>query len=566
MWLHRSGYHPPNESAAIHCRRRYRLLPSKVNPNLPPPDPSLWIVHYSRAPPTDHIPANRIPILPQVQSMLSQRRFLQSQGQLARKDFMLNDRSSWPTINFPPQVAPQTFAHPAAPYGAAVPGRPPFYPQPGQMIPGAAGAAPVKAPRGHRASSVAMGAATADFALEDEDVSAGDMMDLLTPREVSKMRYQQHHEWMEEIFASPYAISQITPVSLGLGRKGELEALTSGFFDAPVGPPNAENKESQDVAQTAAKMQPAKAEEFADRVTQKVADMTAEIENLKKRHARRMERFNRSSQFKDAELRLREAATDPTDTGSEIWRLEGRIEIPSEEEEAPVVESIEQTKPRYRVDDIIREVESSYEKQITPEPKISCVQKGGLLEKIEPEHKPDAAMNDIVMDADTNILDQFGSPPNNNQQPAAPGVPQQPVHSHPSHDVAMDMGGSTGAGAGAGAGAGVGTVQQPITATGETGDWVMVNNEDKQHQAPDNRTGTAGIPGQSGATGDATGLDTANFDFTNMDSAGDALAAYTEQNEGLDLPDLETSAFGDAFHASDNENSHHHPHHDDDMS
>lgn len=553
MWLHRSGYHPPNESTAIHCRRRYRLLPSKVNPNLPPPDPSLWIVHYSRAPPTDNIPANRIPILPQVQGMLGQRRYLQSQGQLARKDFMLHDRNSWPAINFPPQVAPQTFAHPAAPYGAAVPGRPAFYPQPGQMIPGgAAAAAPPKAPRGHRASSVAMGAATAEFALEDEDVSAGDMMDLLTPREVSKMRYQQHHEWIEEVFASPYAISQITPVSLGLGRKGELEALTSGFFDAPVGPPNAENKESQDVAQTAAKMEPAKAEEFADRVTKKVADMTAEIENLKKRHARRMERFNRSSQFKDAELRLREAATDPTETGSEIWRLEGRIEIASEEEEAPAVESIEQTKPRYKVDDIIREVESSCEKQITPEPKISCVQKGGLLEKIEPEHKPDAAMNDVVMDADIHLLEQFGSPPSNNQQPAAPGVPQQPIHPQPGHDVEMDMGGG-------------GAVQQPITATGETGDWVMVNNENKQQQAPDNRPVTAGIPGPASATGDATGLDTTGFDFTNMDSAGDALAAYTEQNEGLDLPDLETSAFGDAFHASDNENSHH-PHHDDDMS
>lgn len=553
MWLHRSGYHPPNEPTAIHCRRRYRLLPSKVNPNLPPPDPSLWIVHYSRAPPTDHIPANRIPILPQVQGILGQRRYLQSQGQLARKDFMLHDRNSWPAINFPPQVAPQTFAHPAAPYGAAVPGRPAFYPQPGQMIPGgAAAAAPPKAPRGHRASSVAMGAATAEFALEDEDVSAGDMMDLLTPREVSKMRYQQHHEWIEEVFASPYAISQITPVSLGLGRKGELEALTSGFFDAPVGPPNAENKESQDVAQTAAKMEPAKAEEFADRVTQKVADMTAEIENLKKRHARRMERFNRSSQFKDAELRLREAATDPTETGSEIWRLEGRIEVPSEEGEAPAVESIEQTQPRYKVDDIIHEVESSCEKQITPEPKISCVQKGGLLEKIEPEHKPDAAMNDVVMDADIHLLEQFGSPPNNNQQPAASGVPQQPIHPQPGHDVEMDMGGG-------------GAVQQPITATGETGDWVMVNNENKQQQAPDNRPVTAGIPGQTSATGDATGLDTTGFDFTNMDSAGDALAAYTEQNEGLDLPDLETSAFGDAFHASDNENSHH-PHHDDDMS
>lgn len=471
--------------------------------------------------------------------MLAQRRFLQSQGQLARKDFMLHDRNSWPSINLPPQMAPQAFAHPAGPYATAMPSRPPFYSQPSQVLAGPAGAAPVKAPRGHRAPSVAMNAATADFALEDEDVSAGDMMDLLTPREVSKMRYQQHHEWMEEIFASPYAINQITPVSLGLGRKGELESLTSGFFDTPVGPSaNGESKEAPDAA---AKMEPAKAKEFADRVAKKVADMTAEIEKLKKTHAKRMERLNRTSLFKDAELRLREAAADPADTGSEIWRLEGRIEIPTEEDGTPV-EPVEQEKPKYKVDDIIREVETSYQKQIMPEPKISCVQKGGLLEKIEPEPKPDTAMGDIVMEhADSHLLDQFGSP-SNNQQPAQPQVPGQ--------DVEMNMGDG-----------------RPVNAaTGETGDWVMVNNEEKQNQgAAAAGTGQGLTPGQTGNAAGDTGLDTSNFDFTNMDSAGDALAAYTEQNEGLDLPDLETSAFGDAFHASDNENTHHH-HDADDMS
>ena len=80
-------------------------------------------------------------------------------------------------------------------------------------------------------------------------------------------------------------------------------------------------------------------------------------------------------------------------------------------------------------------------------------------------------------------------------------------------------------------------------AAGETGDWVMVSNESKPGNA---------APG----TGESN-LESANFDdFTNIDSAGDALAAYTEQNDGLDLPDLDNSAFGDAFHASDNEHSH----------
>ncbi|OJJ45402.1 hypothetical protein ASPZODRAFT_134051 [Penicilliopsis zonata CBS 506.65] len=580
MWLHRSGYHPPNESTAIHCRRRYRLLPPKVpNPGLPPPDPSLWIVHYSRAPQTDHIPANRIPILPQVQSMLAQRRFLQSQGQLARKEFMLHDRNNWPTINFPPQMAPQGFVPPAAAYAGAIPGRQPgpYYPQqvPGMHVPPAAvavaaavpTAAPSKVPRGHRPSVAAIGAAAADFALDDEDVSTGDLMDLLTPREVSKMRYQQHHEWMEEIFASPYAISQITPVSLGLGRKGELESLTAGFFDAPAAPSTGDSKEATDAA-PATKLEPLKAEEFADRVAKKVADMTAEIEKLKKRHSRRMEKYHRTSLLKDAELRLREAAADPQETGTEIWRLEGRIEIPTEDGTPQVEEP--QPLAKYKVDDIARQVESSWKKQIVFEPKISCVQKGGLLEKIEPE-KGDAAIHaegDLTMEnTESQFLDQFGSSGAAGTGPAGAPAAHPAI---PDLDVDMEMGGGDGPGNTAATG----------TASGETGDWVMVNNERKEGgggggsgggEKPTELPAAIGTPGSgmqgytpgpAGSAGDS-GLDPGSFDFTNIDSAGDALAAYSEQNDELDLPDLENSAFGDAFHASDNEHSHHH---DDDMS
>ncbi|BDD61085.1 hypothetical protein MAP00_006159 [Monascus purpureus] len=533
MLLHRSGYHPPNEVAAIHCRRRYRLLPPKVpNPSLPPPDPSLFIVHYSRAPQSDHVPANRIPILPQVQTIIGQRRFLQSHGQLARKDFMLHDRNSWPTINFPQQMGMQGFMQPMAAYPNAIVGR-----HPGQP----------KAPRGHRGSTAAMNAAAAEFALEDEDVSTGDMMDLLTPREVSKMRYQQHHEWMEEIFASPYAISQITPVSLGLGRKGELETLTAGFFDAPAAP--SATGEPRD-APDASKLEPAKAEEFADRVAKKVADMTAEIEKLKKRHARRMKKFNRTSALKEAELRLRDAAADPSDTGADIWRLEGRVWIP-EEGGTPQVEE----PAKYKVDDVVRELESSWEKRIVPEPKISCVQKGGLLEKIEPENVP-ADQTDVLMEqADSHFLDQFGThvqgtPTSQGatmQAVGTLGVPSaQPGASIPDLDVDMDLGGA----------------QPSNTAAGETGDWVMVNNEGNKDQGGDKTTApgdSSGLtPGNPGSAGDTTGLDGGAFDFTNIDTAGDALAAYSEQNDGLDLGDLDNSAFGDAFHASDNENIHHH--------
>ncbi|EPS32040.1 hypothetical protein PDE_06999 [Penicillium oxalicum 114-2] len=523
MFIHRSGYHPPNENLATHSRKRYRIVSSKV-PNAPAPDPSLWIVHYSRAPQQDHIPANRIPITPQVQNVMGQRRFLQSQGQLAHKDFLLHDRNSWPTVRFPPQMPPQGFAQPqpGPPYSSTQPGRPGFYPA--QAHPAAAPPAPAqgKAPRAARAPSAAMAAVAADFALEDEDVSSGDAMDFLTPREISKMRYVQHHEWMEEIFGSHYAISQITPVSLGLGRKGELESLTTGFFDAPAG---GEGQEGQ--APDATKLEPAKAEEFADRVAKKVADMTAEIEKLKKQHARRMERFNRSSLFKDAEIRLRAAAADPSVTGSEVWRLEGRIIIPNEDGETPQLDYVEE-KAKFKVDDVVRDVEQTWKKQIVPMPKVSCVEKGGLLEKIEPEQKmePESFANDMAVDqTGSHPTDQFGpSTAASNTVPPVPPAPQA------SKDVEMDMGNQAGGG---------GT-------TAESGDWVMVNKENKDANTT------------PGATVGESGIESANFDdFTNIDSAGDALAAYTEQNDGLDLPDMDNSAFGDAFHASDNEHSHH---------
>ncbi|KAJ5703619.1 hypothetical protein N7493_011544 [Penicillium malachiteum] len=508
MSVHRCGFSPPNESVATHTRKRYRIVASKTNAAY---DPALCIVHYARAPPNDHVPTQRIQITPQIQNVISQRRFLQSSGQLSRKEFMLHDRNNWPTVPFPPQITPQGFAQPQAPYAnpAAAQARPGFYPPQGH--PGAATVVhPAKAQRAPRASTAAMTASTVDPTLQDEDMSTGDLMDELTPRDISKMRYTHNHEMMSEIFDSPYTISQIAPVSLGLGRKGELGKLTTGFFDAPTGAADEE-------APVATKLGPAKAKEFADRTAKHVAETTAEIERLKKQHARRLEQFKRTSLFRDAELRLRESAADPTQTGPEVWRLEGRISIPSEDDEVPQPEYL-QDKAKYKVDDVVREVEASWNKQVTPVPKVSCVEKGGLLEKIEPEEKEDSESfaNEMVLDQAEDLLNQFDS--------SAVGGNAQAPPMHGANipgDVDMDLGGQLDG--------------------GESGDWVMVNNENKD----------------AGAGAGETSLEGANFDFTNIDSAGDALAAYSEQNDGLDLPDLDNSAFGDAFHASDNEHTHH---------
>src|SRR5271154_3460261 len=127
MYSHRSGFKPGIDSITSHARRRYRLLPSKTQNNGLPPDPALWIVHYHKAERRDYLSAQSISIIPQVQSMLTQRRYLQSHGQLGRKEFMLHDRANWPVINFP------------AMQSAVQPGRPsqspmmPGYPVPGPM-------------------------------------------------------------------------------------------------------------------------------------------------------------------------------------------------------------------------------------------------------------------------------------------------------------------------------------------------------------------------------------------------------------------------------------------------
>src|SRR5271170_3676587 len=105
MFLHRSGYQAPSEPVASHSRKRYRLLPGNPALGLPPPDPSLWIVHYSKAAPRDHIPAASIQMSPYVHAMMQQRRMIQASGPLVRKDFMLHDRANWPTINPPPGIA-----------------------------------------------------------------------------------------------------------------------------------------------------------------------------------------------------------------------------------------------------------------------------------------------------------------------------------------------------------------------------------------------------------------------------------------------------------------------------
>lgn len=319
--MHRSGYKASGEPVASHSRKRYRLLPGNTGLGLPTPDPALWLVHYTRAASRDHIPAASIPIQPQLQASLQQRRVIQTQGQLARKEFMLHDRANWPVISLPPSMT----------------GRPGS----GPMVPGA----------GHRRGP-SMNAPVGEPSIEEEeDVSRGDALDLVTPREISRMRYEQHHEWMEEIVESAYHIKQIIPSDLGLGRKGELESLTRGFFEAPL----SANSASHGVPARVGKMDAGKAAEFTKLAAQKVADMQKELEELKAKHARRMEKLQQTSVLAAAEKKLRTAndGSEPGDGG-------------------------EKQESGASTDDIVRDVEAAWGRKIDRVQNVTIVQRGGL--------------------------------------------------------------------------------------------------------------------------------------------------------------------------------------------
>lgn len=400
--MHRSGYCPGRENMATHARRRYRL---RANPNQPHIDPSLWIVYYHQTEPQNHHPARSISITEEVRRSMTERAQLQVNGQLQRKEFMLHDRESWPNIPLPQRHA--------APYAQQPMGYPgnvmahmnrsqyPVYMQPQQAVgsQGDFGPSPAKRPR-HASSGHAHGSMTAIpapvsqdpvlvAALADEESTSGaDYMDLLTPRDISLHRYVQHHEWLEEILSSPFDTRQIIPSELGLGRKGELESLTRDFFNAPIHVsisqtlPDPEKVTKEHVSSGTpvvddipsariGKLEPGKAEDFTRRATEKIAEINAEMERLKRQHAKRMAKFSRGHALKQAEQNIRIATLESMSRDlATIAPEQGEM-----------------------VEGLTRDLESKLGQQIKPIAEVECVQKGGLEEKSPPSNDSDRDIN-----------------------------------------------------------------------------------------------------------------------------------------------------------------------------
>ncbi|KAF4979035.1 hypothetical protein FZEAL_4710 [Fusarium zealandicum] len=598
IYYQKAGY-MPGEQYALHARRRCRLVPVPGHPNPPQPDVSLFIVHYGPSEPNDRVPVSMIPYDERVNSIMQQRHFLQRAGQIRRKEFMLSDRVNWPTLpdptrqQVPPQMAPR--------------GVPQQMAYPPQTTPGP----PAKRARhaGNQGSQAAIpGMPQLEAAFDDEeDVSRGDMFDHLTPREISLSRYQQNHEWMEEILSSPYRISQITPADLGLGFKGELASLTEGIFPAQGADAFAAVPDKPYIG----RLDPGQADEFRKRVSEHIESTKAEIEKMQAAHVEALAKFKESSILNTKEKELRNVVEG---SGTEIWRVEGRVD-PTDDDPATSPVS------KRTVEEIVSEIEVATGKKVEVKSAVDRIQDGGYQapapEPVQAQlsRQPSQAGSQTsgVMIGESDIdmggtvaglLDQmhtgisttstpmnnFGTPQPNlsaaqsgaatpsNVNVPSPALAQPGVTSAPGGgDVAM--GGTepakeqsaTAPDHGTGSGDWVvvpkdGTTPDPNVAAARSGTTsantntpIMQGNEAAKSAFSAPKTASAGATPAAGTPGDSLSFDQNDFSsLGDLDTAGDALASFDgptldgsagELGEGLDLSmDMDDSAFGDAFH------------------
>lgn len=368
---HTIGYRPQFDQMATHARTRYHLVAKHPNANAAPPDPNLWLVHYHQTDQSRFMPFNAIPIHPQMRQQMAERRFLESQGRIERREFMLHDREHWPQVTLPGQMPQQMGGlpgmNPMMAQQQMAQARHPSFPWPQ----GAGQGPPAKRPR-HSGPSGQPGSSdgVADTSIEDEEnVSLGDYFDHLSQRDISTTRYMQHHRWMEEIFSSPYASSQIVPPDLGLGLMGALKGLTEGILEPPSVQDINSNAPKAPKAKEATRftnLKKEQVEEFNSRVQKHLEEGQAEIERMKKEHAERMAELKKGNVLMQAEKRLRNATYTGRDQLDAAFRLDGIADGDASHE---------------TVEDIVKDVEARMNVRITGYENTTLIEKGGFQEK-----------------------------------------------------------------------------------------------------------------------------------------------------------------------------------------
>ncbi|KAL9943707.1 hypothetical protein D7B24_002230 [Verticillium nonalfalfae] len=622
IYYNKTGF-APGDPAAVRARRRFRLVPSQqVNINAPQPDISLWLVHYGQADPQDRLPINMVPFTQDSQTMLNQRNYLQNCGQITRKDFMLSDRGNWPQIAWPRSGGNRQQVY--APIQSRRLPQQMAYPTHQQVMPtGRRGGRQTQAQAAAQAAAQSQAPppppgslAALQLELEDEDLY-GDVFDTLTPRDIALSRYQQNHEWMEEVWSSPYSLIHITPPDLGLGLKGELAPLTDGIFSSQGGEAHLENPKKPYVG----KLDKGLADEFRKRAQEHIDTTNAEIEKMKADHEAAIAKMKANATILSAEKELRHSVEE---RGAEFWRLEGQV---TDSDEGSSAWSQKHNK---KIDDIVAQVEAHLGRQIAVLHGVNRVQAGGYLEPVpEPVKK---ATPVPVKEATPVALPNVGAESNDmSRRPSHAGSQQSGATGD---DADIDMGGTaaglldemhtglsststplnfptpSGLNSGVATPANLGAPSPaPAAASGPgpdvsmantdankdaaassgqdqgSGDWVVVP---KGGVSPDTNANTTPAPAPAPAPdaaaaaaataptavaarqGSAVGtpaLTEGDNDFSSLgdlDTAGEALAGYDggldggagSLGDGLDLNmEMEDSAFGDAFHGASNTNT-----------
>ncbi|KAF2735385.1 DUF1750-domain-containing protein [Polyplosphaeria fusca] len=590
MLMHRSGYIYPGEPYTMHARYRYRVLRG-------PPgqfDPNLWVVYYMSSPMDARVPATSVQLLPEIQMTIRARSQIEATGQLMRKEFMLRDRANWPNVEFGNQrMAGQQRV-------------PPYYnpmqgymgmqqPQPGRPVGQPPNKRQRQQPPAGRVGPAATPLVDQHALLDEEENNTQDAFDFLTPREISQSRYQQHHEWMEEIFSSPYAVGRILPIDLGLGLMGELAPLTTDILDAPAGdhpPPSGKPKDDKIYeVKSYYKLEPEQLKEFEKRVMEYTKAEEAELEAMRSAHAKKMADLKRSRTYIKAERRLRDAA---------------RIAGNSDSARSP--EGLEQDAASSdALNTVVRDLEKTLGVNFDAKKNVVCVEKGGFIEeqpapppppKLQqvngngavPSNAPsmDTGSNSLLDDAALDVensaaslLDQYGSNSLTGTPGASLSVPQLSQPPSQSQSAVATPSGMVGDGGQISSfddanlqatSDGNDLLDLDVEMSGMTnvddkgeGDWVMVNETHTEQQTgageqPSNPTDTPVDLGEPSAV-PTSGVDTENtasmFDtadfgsFDNLDTAGDALAEYTNADDNMGLDLVDDSAFGDAFHGTE---------------
>ena len=405
-------------------------------------------------------------------------------------------------------------------------------------------------------------------------------MDFLTPKDISMSRYVQNHEWMEEIFSSAYSIGRIIPGELGLGRKGELEALTQGFFNASThGRPS---QPSNTPLPRVGKLAPGQAEEFTMKATAKVEELKNEIETMKKQHAKRMAKLNKGHTLMEAEKQLRRAKLNYDSFDDEL-KYRDRSSLhrnPTGDEEGE------------SVGEICHRMEILLDKQLVYAKDVVCEQKGSLEDQMQPltgagldydtinssdrfDNQNDTTSFALQQDAFaihpvSSIDNTARTPHGERMNSSGDGEISISTEQFPTEDVDM-----------------IATVGTTDRKPSETNEWVMVDKEsdggfglshdvadlenfvnlpdgDALLGSPEHPAAATGARLETQGTGEAgtAGQDFHTHEFSeviefgNVDSAGAALSGYGEGSVGMGDVDshghleLDHSAFGEAFHGA----------------